>query len=519
METGITEILELAGSKGGITVEVAINEVFDALLNRSDVTVGLRVKSSKYYNYTYYLSGFVKIDGVTLVKMNSTTPTHYAQPAALNSYTSVKRWSDGYQSSPWTAEGIDHNTDGSKTVTLEVSLRGYTSGGGGGSGWSVATTRKVALTHIPRASTLGATDANIGAVSMIAVNRKSAAYTHSVAYSFGELSGYLLSGGTLTDMEVKLSADSIPFTIPESFYEQLTDAPSGVCKLTCKTYWDTVQVGEAQTASFTVTAKESECSPVVRGSVVDCKEATVALTGDPGTLIRYMSDALCTIEAFPRKSATLVQKTIGGVPTEETTRVLNAMESGSVVFCAMDSRGYTTMVMVPVPLIPYIRLTANLTARRTDPTSGNAVLEVKGNYFSGSFGAADNSLLLTCSVDGGEAVPLIPEITEEGYRLTAQLSGLDYQSSHSITVKAADKLDTVTKTVTVGKGIPVFDWGEGDFNFHVPVLLDGVNILQKIYPVGAVYQSVQDTDPSVLFGGIWEAIEKDGLLYRWQRRA
>jgi hypothetical protein len=41
-------------------------------------------------------------------------------------------------------------------------------------------------------------------------------------------------------------------------------------------------------------------------------------------------------------------------------------------------------------------------------------------------------------------------------------------------VRAVDRLQTVTKSVTVGKGIPVFDWGEGDFAFHVPVTLAGL---------------------------------------------
>lgn len=36
--------------------------------------------------------------------------------------------------------------------------------------------------------------------------------------------------------------------------------------------------------------------------------------------------------------------------------------------------------------------------------------------------------------------------------------------------------------------------------------------MEKIYPVGAVYISTQDTDPSTLFGGTWERIRDRFLL-------
>lgn len=46
-------------------------------------------------------------------------------------------------------------------------------------------------------------------------------------------------------------------------------------------------------------------------------------------------------------------------------------------------------------------------------------------------------------------------------------------------------------------------------NAYVP-LLNG--IIDAIYPVGSIYMSVNNTDPSVLFGGTWEQIEDKFLL-------
>ena len=70
------------------------------------------------------------------------------------------------------------------------------------------------------------------------------------------------------------------------------------------------------------------------------------------------------------------------------------------------------------------------------------------------------------------------------------LSGLYYESEYTIQIVAADKLASVTKTVTIRRGIPVFDWGENDFAFHVPVYMGG-NLLASKRSISATsYASI-----------------------------
>lgn len=364
-----------------------------------------------------------------------------------------------------------HNDDGTKTISAEVEL--WTDSGAylpvyiSGSG-------QVALTQILRESTISATDANIGAVSMIAVNRKSAAYTHSIRYTFGGLSGYITADGGVSASEVKLSSTYIGWTLPESFYAQIPNAKSAKCTLTCKTYSGSTQIGSAKTCTLTCVAAESVCAPQITASVAASDAITATLTGSNTKLIRYCSDALCTISATVRNSATLKQKRIAGQVVDGTTRTIKAIEADAVTFDATDSRGYSTAVTVPVDLVPYVKLTCRASTVRETPTGDKVMLYISGSWYNGSFGAADNTLTLKYKVDGASAwTAVTPTLTGNTYSAQLELTGVSYNATHTLSVLAADKLSTVQLSDTIKRGVPVFDWGEEDFEFHVPVSFQG----------------------------------------------
>lgn len=417
------------------------------------ITVSCRaLTGSSYFGYPIYIQIF--LDGIekTSYTLKNASPNQWS--AAITSTTD------------WLA--VSNKTSG----TTALSIRAYS-----GMGTTYAEkTFSYSLEIDPAASTIGATDANIGATSVISIDRKNAAYTHSVAYQFGSLNGYLVNAsGEISDSEVKLSAVSISFPIPESFYGQIPNSPRDKCTLTIRTYSGSTLIG-IETGSFKVTAAEDDCRPMVSGTVEDVNEATIALTGDESVLVKGMSSALCTMTAEARNSATLMSRTIGGIAVEENERTIPNIELNEVIFTATDSRGYSETYKALLTMVEYVSLTCNVSAKRTDPTSGNVSLYIDGKCFNGSFGAEENALEVRCSVGNDEWLDLEPQIGDTSYEVNAILSGLDYQRSHRITVEISDKLMALTKTVTVGKGIPVFDWGENDFSFNVPVWIQGVEL-------------------------------------------
>ena len=462
-----------------------------AVLSYSRTNTGYKTESTWY--------GSITIDGQTLDGSVFATVTYNSNTVVLT-FEKVR---------------VDHDGDGFRDVTISADGYFYNT-----KTYNTVISAVVTLDQIPRAAKAKATDANVNAVSTVTVTGLGTGYTYTLGVKFGSLTGYLNGAGDLLDGSVQLTNTTIPFTIPIRFCYEITDSPSGVCTLECTTYLDGEQIGETQTSAFTVTAAKDFCDPVVSGTVEDINETTLALTGDKTRLVRYASTAKCTISAQARYFASIREKQIGGVTVAGDTLQIQKVESSLILFRAVDSRGYDSTAQVQSDMVPYIPLTLNAAVTRTDPTSGNAVLEVRGNCYYGSFGAAENSLRLLYRVNGGEEQSLSLEIFQDStYAARVALSGLDYESSHKVTVWVADAAsESEQKTASVGKGIPVFDWGEEDFSFHVPVnaegglLVEGKALVDLIYPVGSIYMSVNEADPAALFGGTWERIRDRFLL-------
>ena len=473
MATGVSGSFTLKGNTAGITCRVSYAQTYDVAANASAVTVRVEFMADDHgwYGYTYYLTGNVTVDGTQVAVCSSRTGYDRVRWNALNTYAYMQAGEEA--ASAWTKSGIAHGAAGGRSVTISVDLTGYTRDGQHGSGWRVSGSQLITLATIPRASGVGATDANVGAVSMVAVTRKLSTYTHSIGYKFGTLSGYLTDSGGVSASEQKFSQTSVAFTVPTSFYGQIPNAKSGTCTLTCRTYSGATQIGSATTCTFTVTAAESACAPQVSGTVVDANAVTKALTGDENRLVRYFSTALCTIAATARNGASIKTKTIAGTAVSGGSRSVENAETGSFRFSAEDSRGYTTAVTVTKPLVDYVRLTCDGTAKRAEPTSDSAVLTLAGNFFNASFGAAENTLAVSYRVAGGEETAVTPVIKGDMWSATAEIPDISYTRAYEITVTARDKLTSVARTVTVNRGVPVFDWGESDFRFNVPVNLAG----------------------------------------------
>ena len=363
---------------------------------------------------------------------------------------------------------VAHDGDGSKTMSFDVSTPDAT--------WIAPTNAPTAmrmtwewkLTTIPRASSVSAINADIGSDTIIIISRASSAFTHTITYKFGDLTGTIATKTTKT---------SIPWTVPKSFYEEITNAKSGTVTLTCKTYSGSTLLGE-KTTTFRATASEALCKPDVSGTAVVTDELTKGLTGNDHTVIRYVSEVEAAITANPKNGATIASRTVNGKALTDTLDFTKA-ETGAFVFAATDSRGYTGSRTVNLDFVSYIPLTLTQTVNRVTPTGDIVVLDIKGNFWEGNFGAADNALTISYQYrpDGGEWSEAVEisgaSISGNGYSVSTEVPSIDYRESYVFRLTAEDSAMTLTQEVGLSMGIPVFEWGKGDFRFHVPVEVMG----------------------------------------------
>lgn len=393
---------------------------------------------------------------------------------------------------------VTHGTDGKKTMSFSVSTpdASWISPSYGPTAMSM--TGKWELTPIPRASIITATNANIGSATTISISRASSSFTHTISYVFGKKSGFIAT---------KTAKTSISWEMPVTeFYQQIPNAKYGTVTLTCLTYSGATKIGET-TTTFRATAPEAQCKPSVSGTVATTDALSKTLTGGTTKLIRYVSTARATITATAKNSATISRRTVNG-QTLTSTKDFTKVETGSFVFFATDSRGYTNSKTETPPIVQYIPLTLAPAVVRLTPTGDTVKVTVKGNYWSGNFGAVSNALTLSVQykeVGGtfGTAVAISsPTISGTAYTGSIQVSDIDYQKSYVFRIIAKDKTTTLTQDIDISQGVPVFDWGKNDFRFNVPVNAKDINcsgILTLSKTTDAAGTS--DNGPALIVGG------------------
>lgn len=436
----------------------------DIVGNTSTVNVQLQAWRTNT-GYTTYGSGTASVN-VEGVQYNQGIAS--SQTITYNSYTVL--YNDNHT--------IAHNADGTKSPSIGgyFSISAPVSGG-----WNYFT---FSLPTIPRASQVFATNADIESSTSININRYSSSFTHTLKYTFGSLTGTIA-----TAVET-----SYGWTIPTTFYAQIPNSKTGTCTITCETYSGATLIGTS-TTTFTASVNEAANKPTISATISDSNTTTSTLTGNNQNMVKYFSNAAFSITATAKNSATIASRSItcGSLSSTVASGTLNAVESGTFVVSATDSRGISNSVTYSRTLVDYVRLTFNPVLYRTTPTGGGVSITFTGNYFNSTFGSVANQLGDTAGQyriywkyrEKGTttwSAETIINVTRSGNTFSNGVSPISlgtlftYTKSYEFSFRVKDKLTTLDVPIqSVAQGIPVFDWNKTAFNVNVPTTVPTIS--------------------------------------------
>lgn len=289
--------------------------------------------------------------------------------------------------------------------------------------------------------------------------------------------------------DISKTGTSYTFNLTDAERAVLRNATlSGSNQRTVYFFVKTIVNGKTNYHFLTKTLTIINANPELSAIIMDTNETTVALTGDRlASIIKGYSNVSYEMSATARKGASIKSySAVNGSTTKTTSSgVFNATTNNKFTLSATDNRGLSVKKEFTLNMVNYFEPTCVQEATIDFDGETTAVVELKisGEFFNGSFGAVQNAVDVQFRHKEGNGdftkwisvSEVIWETYTNGntYNAAGKIRNLPYDKAITIQSRVVDKLQTVSTAEYSLKLIPVFDWGEDDFKFNVPVSIKG----------------------------------------------
>lgn len=352
---------------------------------------------------------------------------------------------------------ITHNDDGTRSFTASAEAGIYTYAVNK-SGSGTFTLDTIARASQPSLVTWPETTNDVGEFGdtiSIHMNRKSDAFTHTVRYAFGSLTGTIATGVTT----------GTTWTIPLSFMDLIPANTSGSGLIYVDTYKGSTKVGTKYTG-FTATVPAS-VKPTLSVTLTDVSTAG-DLYGSPVIGLSRIKIAATGKEAY---SSPITYKITANGETFNTATATTSVLNGSsavVKVTATDARGRNANYSYTMTLLSYSApAVSSLTVHRCDE---DGAINDRGDYVKVTFSAevssmsSKNTALYTLkykktSTTSWTSVALSALTNTYDVANYEYILAADGSSAYDISVTATDRHNTASRSTSASTAFTLI-------NFH-----------------------------------------------------
>ena len=521
-------------------LRVKIDRAYDIVTNKSTLTLSLWVSSSHYSHDAWRTGagGTIKVNGSTIQTFPANTGVFTVKTDGEVNPEFYRFKKDGSETS-WTMT-LPHDSNGKLTVTVAVDF------------YIMSPTSP---SYVMRWQNSGSLNCDEQRQSVIAALPESAHTLDTVTLNVTRYNTAFRHKATITAGAATLwTSDafetSLAFTPPRSWFDSFPNAAHLPLTVAVSTYTDqscTTQVGSAAEGYMDLLPDAGMAPEIAAGFASAAPSNTGVVQGISGYVQGY-SKAQITIDptkATLKNNATVASYSVAcqgdvksGSGTSFTTEILTGSAAIPITVTVTDSRGLTASETLTIQ--PLLYAPPTITTVQLFRCDGLGQADDDGRYISVSAVGycsplpdgqnPQNTLTLTAQckqgsgsygasvqIPNGGASILGAGILDPDQKLTLQITATDTLTNAATATRILPTRKWAIKFHPQGDGVAFGKPLEyGSKHMELPsdwsILFGAESWLNKVYPVGSIYMSVNSTDPGTLFGGTWQRIKDRFLL-------